>query len=532
MRRLVRIVNKLLRPFDVKLVRASRTENLIDELRLGPRVWLETSRSDHAQRVWGYVDEHSIDPGESFQLMLSAAPETEPVTGRIEIHRIGYEGGTDRRRVWQSDEITVEPYAAHRLGVDPRLLDRTASALGPSWPPSMEVVDTRSWTTGYYSIDFVATDGACDRDVAFIVVTDPDRSGDVLLKLSTATYQAYNRWGGHNLYDGDDGARLYDEPPLISRGAMVSFDRPTPSEFYEWEYYFVVWLEKLAREAGFSVAYATNYDVTVDQAFVENCRLLVSLGHDEYWSKEEFDRTYDRIFRQGGNTLFLGANTAYWQVRYVDVNAPTHEHGRQMVCYKSAHDPICRHVWGNPQLQITDRFRAAARRPETMLTGVAFQSNFPNRFHDAVCSRSQGEEPRHAYYVEDADFPFFEGTGYQKGDFVAEIIGHEWDNRDPEAEYPAPSEPAVEDACRLWDEERSTIDEIPLEDIRVVFSGKAVDVLGREGRAEAVYFESPAGAKVFSSGTIRWTWGLGKEGFLRDRFRMFNRNLILHFLDC
>jgi hypothetical protein len=535
-----RIVNRVLRAFDVKLVRAHQTDWLLDELTLGPAAWLETSQSKHLQRVWGYVDRHSIDPGEGFDLMLSAAPDGAEVRGRIEIFRIGYEGDSDRRRVWRSGEIAVSPYRAHRLGLDPKLLDRTASSLGPNWPPALTVEDTGDWTTGYHSIDFVAADGTRDEDVAFIVVTDPARSGDVLLKLATATYQAYNRWGGHSLYDGDDATRPYDRVPRITRGAMVSFDRPTPSEFFEWEYHYVLWLEKLAKEEGFRVAYATNHDVTRDPAFAENYRLFVSFGHDEYWSKEEFDRTYDRIFERGGNTMFLGANTAYWQVRYVDVNAPTNERGRQLVCYKNAHDPICRHVMGNPQLHVTDRFRAAARRPETMLAGVGVQSNLPNRYHGSTCSRclraagkpvpERNSEPRYAYYVEDADHPLLRGTGYTAGERVADVIGHEWDNRDPEAEYPAPGEPRVEDADRLWDEERSEIDPIPLEDIRVLLAGKAVDVLGREGRAEAVYFESPAGAKVFSSGTIRWPWGLGKEGFAEEKFRRLNRNLVLDFL--
>lgn len=534
-------LNRLLSAFDMRLVRARITERTTEELRLGRPVWLQTAQSEEPQRVWGYVDEHSIDPGGRFHVMLSGPPDGKPVSGRVEIHRIGYEPPSDRRRVFESEPLTVEPFFAHRTSGHTWLLDRTASAVGASWSPALTVEATDSWTSGYYSIDFVFADGTRDRDIAFLVVTRPDRGGDVLLKLSTATYQAYNRWGGHSLYDGDDGTRLYETKPFTTRGALVSFDRPTRSEFFEWEYYYVMWLEKLAREEGFSVAYATNHDVTRDRAFVDNPRVFVSLGHDEYWSKEEFDWTWERIFVRGGNTLFLGANIAYWQVRYVDVNAPTHERGRQLVCYKSANDPICRQVMGNPELHITDRFRAAARRPETMMVGVAYQSNLKHRYVGSACPRclmagvragmtNSEEEPRFALYVESTDFPFFAETGYEKGERVADVIGHEWDNRDPEAEYGAPGEPR-EEHCRLWHEERSRIQEIPLEDIRVVLSGKATDILGREGRAESVYFESPAGGRVFSSGTIRWSWGLGKEGFSEEKFGRLNRGLILHFLE-
>ena len=133
-------------------------------------------------------------------------------------------------------------------------------------------------------------------------------------------------------------------------------------------------------------------------------------------------------------------------------------------------------------------------------------------------------------YLANAELPFFEGTGYQQGDYVADVIGHEWDNRDPEIDYACPDEARVEASDRLWHEERSRIDRIPEDRIQVVFAGDAVDVLGRKGRGEAVYFESPAGAKVFSSGTIRWTWGLGKEGFVQEAFQRFNRKLVLDFL--
>ncbi len=54
---------------------------------------------------------------------------------------------------------------------------------------------------------------------------------------------------------------------------------------------------------------------------------------------------------------------------------------------------------------------------------------------------------------------------------------------------------------------------------------------GNTDRAEAVYFESDTGAKVFSSGTNRWSWGLNREGFVEERFRRFNENLILDFLN-
>lgn len=317
------------------------------------------------------------------------------------------------------------------------------------------------------------------------------------------------------------GMALFEGDLPANMGNMVSFDRPTPSEFFEWEYDFVQWIEKLAQEKGFTVAYTTNFDYAT-RPDAADCRLLVSVGHDEYWTKEEFDRHHDRIFRDGGNTLFLGSNTAYWQVRYVDVNAPDHGGGRQLVCHKSMRDPITERVTDDPLLHVTARFRDGCRRPETMLLGVGYQSNMKYR---------RQLEPRWPYYVIDDGLPFFRDTGLANGDVLADVIGHEWDNRDPEAERPAPGEQRVDATERLWHEEHSKIELIPLDRIKVVFAGDATDVFGEKGRAEAVYYESDAGAKVFSSGTNRWTWALNKEGYVQERFRRFNENLILDFLD-
>ncbi|MBO0736597.1 MAG: hypothetical protein J2P48_08515, partial [Alphaproteobacteria bacterium] len=118
------------------------------------------------------------------------------------------------------------------------------------------------------------------------------------------------------------------------------------------------------------------------------------------------------------------------------------------------------------------------------------------------------------------DAPFFAGTGYQPGDVAAEVVGYEWDNRDPAG-----------DGHRLWDVERSRLPPLPAEAVKVLLHGAPVDVNGNPRRAEAVYFESPAGAKVFSAGATRWAWGLGKPGFERGPFKRFNENLLGAFLD-
>jgi hypothetical protein len=381
----------------------------------------------------------------------------------------------------------------------------TAATVGAGWTASIEQIGTGGWQSGYHAIDFVHdADGFRDPNVASIVATDRGRSGDILLELSTNTYQAYNEWGGYSLYVSD----------FVGTNAQtVSFDRPTAPDFFRWEYYLALWLERYAAERGLKVDYATNFDIYRDPTFAEKYRLFVSGSHNEYWSLEEFEAVHRRIFELGKNTVFMGANTAYWQVRYADVNGAGADacRGRQLVCFKSLDDPVrFRGDKGRSFDLITMRFRDGARRPETMLMGVAYQSYFSDAAVPPI---------RCPYVVARTDLPFFEGTGYRVGEPIGDVVGYEWDNTDPDG-----------DGRRLWDPQQSRIPPLDPAAIKVPFTGAPVDIDGKPGKAEAAYFVSPAGAKVFSSGSIRWALGLGAPGWEQERFKLLNRNLLDHML--
>jgi len=454
--------------------------------------------------IWGYIDQHSARQGESFDLMLSTAPGQPTMRGRIEFFRLGGGPQNPSGPVWVSPLVEV---FTQRNNV-------VAAAVGPNWQPTVENVDTTNWLPGYYSCDFVSDISSPrdnqpgsfrDQHVAQIIVRPPRPRGDILVKLGTNTYQAFNDWGGFSLYTAGRNE--------MARGPMVSFDRPSPPGFLEYEIYLARWLEEMAAREGFRVDYASNFDVHADPGLLPAYRLVICGSHDKYWSKEEFDAFEQRIFRQGSNTIFMGGSTAYWQVRYADINRPPGgpDHGRQLVCYKNIKDPIARRPGArDPALLVTTQFREANRRPETMLKGVAYQSWF---------GQGTSSSQRVPFTVVTTDHPFFDGTGYQPGDRAPDVVGNEWDNRDP-----------VGNGERLWHPQRSRIKELPANRIKVLFRGDPIDVWGRRGIAEAVYFESPAGAKVFSAGSIRWVWGLGRPGFTQPQFQRFNANMIRQML--
>jgi hypothetical protein len=447
-----------------------------------PAIWTEFFKG---QRIWAYADRQSLAPGEKLNIMAAGGPGQPPRRARLEVFRLGAGAPTP---VWTSDFAEV------------RYRGPTASgaAIGPGWPPTFAGIDTGGWPPGCYYADIVEqTTATRDVKAAFWIVTNPRRSGAVLARLGTNTYQAYNPWGGHSLYPNDD-----DE----TRGLLVSFDRPTEPSFFEYDAYLVAWLEALAPSLG-GVDYAANFDVHQDASILDPYPLVITGSHDEYWSMEEFDAFHRRIFQLGRNTAFFGANTAYCQVRYADLNrAPgTRDLGRQLVCFKTSSDPILRRGSAiDPRRLPTNNFRTDARRPETMLLGGAFQNWF------------EGTRPvRPSYKVARIDLPMFEGTGWKVGDVAADVIGYEWDNRDPKG-----------DGKRLWDPRRSLDPAIDLASISVLFRGEAVGEDGVPGVAEATLYRSPAGAQVFNAAAVRWAWGLGKEGFVNPSFRKFNENLV------
>jgi len=162
------------------------------------------------QRIWAYADHTSLSPGEPLHVMMAGGPGQPKRRVRLEVFRIG---AADGPPIWVSQFVDVEHVGATASG----------AAIGPGWEPALGPIDTKAWAPGVYSCDVVEQTTAT-RDVKAIqwIVKNPARSGAVLLRLGTNTYQAYNDWGGHSLYpNGDD----------VVRGLIVSFDRPTPPDF-------------------------------------------------------------------------------------------------------------------------------------------------------------------------------------------------------------------------------------------------------------------------------------------------------------
>jgi hypothetical protein len=260
---------------------------------------------------------------------------------------------------------------------------------------------------------------------------------------------------------------------------------------------------------------AINSDLEQRPEVVRDYPLLVSVGHDEYWSWGMRD-TAEEYVADGGNIAFLSGNAVCWQVRYED-------DGNTMVSYKNAQsDPL----FGTDQQHlVTDLWCSqAVGRPENHLTGVSFSRGGYIRMGNAVPDGSGG------YTAWRPDHWVFRGTGVHYGDqfgvedriTVYEVDGCEFTlslgdglpvptGRDgtPETFTILATAPA-----RLW-----RYDELPSryraseagdleETAAAVFGAATQEAVARLAHNHAVMGVYTRGGTVFTSGTTDWVYGL------------------------
>ena len=345
----------------------------------------------------GYTHQLSYAPGEEIEFRVS----TSAVHYSLEIARLG----ATREVVFSQAEL---PGAAHPI-------PENASSHGCGWPTSFTLAVPKTWQSGYYEGTLRATDSGgtyvyrnrrTTESTLFFIVrpAKPGVNTPILLQLSTNTYNAYNNWGGFSLYGYHGQSQL--------QGNRVSFDRPAVGIFKQWELPFIVWAE----QNGYALDYAANSDLECRPELLENYRLVLSVGHDEYWSGPMRD-TLEAFITSGGNVAFFSGNSVCWQVRSEDA-------GRALVCWKQNfhQDPV--YKTGDYHTLSTLWSHHLVGRPENELTGVGFLYGGYHRSH------GQFMDGPAEYTVHRPEHWVFEGTNLSQEDTFGgkdTIVGYECD---------------------------------------------------------------------------------------------------------
>ena len=221
-------------------------------------------------------------------------------------------------------------------------------------------VDTRDWLPGAYVIVVTASVGEQRlRHAHWITLRPPALSRSRLtLVASTATWVAYNGWGGSSHYHGIDGPGGDQFSPLLSYrrpfqagtvwlpagaprcpnpprepGSHVYYDaidwafshaygkHYASAGWATYERHFVRWAEA----NGYGVDVITQHDLHFRPEILSDAGPLVFVGHDEYWTWE-MRRHLDAFIDGGGQVARLAGNFM-WQIRLA-------ADGSDQTCYK------------------------------------------------------------------------------------------------------------------------------------------------------------------------------------------------------
>ncbi|MGQ2909857.1 MAG: N,N-dimethylformamidase beta subunit family domain-containing protein [Aliihoeflea sp.] len=367
----------------------------------------------HAIHPWsvrkGYADEHFLsDYRFQFPREDRSLPEVFLYT-----ERMSYDPG---ETVEFHGSTTADKWSMHiyRDGHRPVMMEEKSDLPGSftktsetpyedgcDWPVLYRWQIPADAPSGFYRVasTCLRPDGQRFVQHHFVVVRPKrgPKKGRILMMLATATWTAYNDWGGANHYFGTWGPNRNESAPILSmrrpwtRGmlwlpkgaARITVgelprmgDAPRyPSK--EWGYsggwgqfyaaagwaqfdrHFAVWAES----EGYEIDYITQTDLHFRPEILDDYDCLTSCGHDEYWSWD-MRKTVERFVEKGGQFARFGGNFV-WQIRLEKDGAEQH-------CWKAkadAQDPV-RNDPGRRHLLTTGWDAAAVNWPGATTVGV------------------------------------------------------------------------------------------------------------------------------------------------------------------
>ncbi|WP_280669810.1 MULTISPECIES: N,N-dimethylformamidase beta subunit family domain-containing protein [unclassified Kitasatospora] len=391
--------------------------------------------------IQGYADRAGVLPGVPVRLMVS----TTASAFQVRAYRFGaYAGGLPARLVWSSPQTPGRSQPAPTT-------DARGMTVAP-WQPSV-TVPTDGWPPGSYLLRLDAASGG--KRWVPLTVESPSVAGRVVLVQPVTSYQAYNTWGGRNLYVGPDGA-------FATRARAVSFDRPYQDEdgaadFFRLEQPLVAFAER----QGLPLAYRTSVDLDLDPHALDGAAAVLSEGHDEYWSPA-MRATVTHARDAGSNLAFLGANAVYRRIRFESAASGP---DRVEVNYKvPQEDPL----YGKDNSRVTGDWPSPPDAdPQSSLTGQAYacdaHTNAP------LLVENPGSLP-------------WAGTGVTAGQQLTGLVGPESDHLD------------------------TTSGRAP--QVTVLGHADVACAFGPPTTANTTSYTAASGATVFDAGTENWICAL------------------------
>lgn len=426
-----------------------RTENQ----REGTTDWqLTYTRVDPKARwrsplIEGYVSKQSVRPGETLDFFVSTNPASGFV---IDLYRMGYYQGKGARHMRR-----LGPFDGKVQPTPPVGAERLREC---QWESATRLTIPKDWPSGVYLGKLSSTRHRYQSYVIFIV--RDNRPADFLFQCSDNTWQAYNQWPeSHSLYTNDRKDRI-----ILCSGVKVSFDRPYgkyvqiydnplsqgSGEFLLWEFPLAFWME----QHGYDVTYCSNVDVHNSVDCITRTKTFLSIGHDEYWSRPQYDHCMEAV-RAGVNFAFLSGNS---------------------VCFVAPFFPSTK---GTANRILTRAGRYGGIRANEKAYMMDLPTEAPN---ESTLIGAQTISPFNGsgdWIVTRPDHWLFAGTNMRKGDRIPGLVGWEFHG-----------EPAN------------------FRGLEVVAEGTTLNASEREAHWTATIYPGPKGNHVFNASTIWWAQGL------------------------
>ncbi len=404
--------------------------------------------------IEGYVSRASVRAGDKLDIMVSTDP---PGSFVIDFYRLGYYQGKGGRHFLRLGPFQGKPQPTPPVGEE-----RLRECL---WEPCATLTIPKNWASGVYVGKLSLQGGSREQPgrryqsyVIFIVCDD--RPADFVFQCSDNTWQAYNAWPDrYSLYHND----RKDGKVLVS-GVRVSYDRPYgkyvqimdnplsqgSGEFLLWEFPLAYWMEK----EGYDVTYCSNTDVHADPACLTRAKAFLSVGHDEYWSRRQFDYVMAAV-KAGVNVAFLSGNTCCFEAPFFSSSSNV------------------------PNRIITRAGRYGGIRPKELPYMAELHGDAPN---EATLIGAQTVSPFNGsgdWIVTRPEHWMFEGTSMKKGDRIPGLVG--WEFHGEPADIPG---------------------------LEVVAAGPTWTGGEAESHYTATIYSGPKGNLVFNASTIFWSQGL------------------------
>lgn len=455
-----------------------------------PVVMTDRDGELRTRAIEGYCSATSVNLGGQIKFHVS----TTDSSFSVHIYRMGYYGGDGGRLMATHLNLPGSNQATPTRG--------TGGVMDCNWTSqlTLTIPNDGSWVSGIYLGKLTAGSSGKQSYVIF-VVRDDARTSSILFQSAITTAQAYNGWGQCSYYAYSDTRNK----PGGTRAYRVSFNRPYYLAHYgeiepyptvetapmaagsghlfahypwvdpnrvqdcwvpAWEYNMVRWLEK----NGYDVTYCTNLDVHEQPALLLSHKQLLSIGHDEYWSRDM--RLHVEYARdQGIDLTFLSANRVYRQVRFeadaqgvanrIMANWGDSESGDTL--YASITNGTASASDTYPYPNLSAEIRSTAW-PETLLLGTTWATpNSTAVFHEDLI-------------VADSSHWIFTGANpmVETGQVLSDVVGYEMDSL-------RSSDPLPPNLQTIAESEHG---------------------------GQAVMYIADSGATVFVGGTVQWSWGL------------------------